>query len=270
MADPTYRIVYEGGIETGFDREEVKKSLTALLKLDEKTAGRLFAGKPLVLKKRVDKTTAVKYKKKLALLGAVCKIEPIGEPVEPAAEKASANRKGTSEKTRKSAPAGKTARKTKSPKRNYEATLGMDELPDETAGAPVRDYEATLGMDELPDETGKPLGMVTAAGGTVVLTNLEFIPDRTIVEQFGLVSGSTVRAKHMGKDILAGLKNIFGGEMRGYTQLLRESRETAVDRMAEQARMRGANAVVCVRFSTSAVAQGAAELYAYGTAVRVE
>ena len=104
----------------------------------------------------------------------------------------------------------------------------------------------------------------------MVLSNTESIPGRTIVEFYGVVSGNTVRAKHVGRDIMAGLKNIVGGELKGYTELLSESRKEATDRMIEQARSMGANAVVNVRYATSSVAQGAAELFAYGTAVRVE
>ena len=110
----------------------------------------------------------------------------------------------------------------------------------------------------------------TTYGGKMVITNVETVPGKTIVEHFGLVSGSTIRAKHVGRDIMASLKNLVGGEIKGYTQLLQESRQQAIDRMIEQARQLGANAIVNVRFSTSSVAQGAAELYAYGTAVRVE
>jgi uncharacterized protein YbjQ (UPF0145 family) len=110
----------------------------------------------------------------------------------------------------------------------------------------------------------------TSDGGTMIITNIETVPGKTIAEHFGLVSGSTIRAKHIGRDLMAGLKNLVGGELKGYTQLLQESRQQAVDRMVEQARLMGANAIVNVRFSTSSVAQGAAELYAYGTAVRVE
>jgi uncharacterized protein YbjQ (UPF0145 family) len=91
-----------------------------------------------------------------------------------------------------------------------------------------------------------------------------------IVEFYGVVTGSTVRAKHIGRDIMASLKNIVGGELTGYTELLQESRVDALDRMTQQAESLGANAVVNVRFSTSSIAQGAAELFAYGTAVRVE
>ncbi|MBW1842095.1 MAG: YbjQ family protein [Deltaproteobacteria bacterium] len=104
----------------------------------------------------------------------------------------------------------------------------------------------------------------------MILTNIESIPGKKIVEHFGLVSGSTIRAKHIGRDLMASLKNIVGGELKGYTELLTESRRQAVDRMIQQAQQLGANAVVNIRFSTSSVAQGAAELYAYGTAVRVE
>ena len=104
----------------------------------------------------------------------------------------------------------------------------------------------------------------------MILTNVETVPGKAIIEHYGLVAGSTIRAKHVGRDIMASLKNLVGGELKGYTQLMQESRQQAVDRMIEQAEQMGANAIVNVRFSTSSVAQGAAELYAYGTAVRVE
>ncbi len=104
----------------------------------------------------------------------------------------------------------------------------------------------------------------------MIVTNVENIPGKAIVEHYGIVQGSTVRAKHIGRDFMAGLKNLVGGELKGYTELLSEAREEALRRMIEQARQMGANAVVNVRFATSSVAQGAAELFAYGTAVRVE
>jgi uncharacterized protein YbjQ (UPF0145 family) len=104
----------------------------------------------------------------------------------------------------------------------------------------------------------------------MILSNTEEIPGHTIREFYGVVTGSTVRAKHIGRDIMAGLKNIVGGELKGYTELLQEARQEALNRMSEQAQSVGANAVVNVRFSTSSVAQGAAELFAYGTAVRVD
>ncbi len=103
----------------------------------------------------------------------------------------------------------------------------------------------------------------------VILSNTETIPGKQIVEFYGVVTGNTVRAKHVGRDIMASLKNIVGGELVGYTELLHDSREEAVNRMVQQAQSMGANAVVNVRFATSSVAQGAAELFAYGTAVRV-
>ncbi len=103
----------------------------------------------------------------------------------------------------------------------------------------------------------------------MIITNIESIPNREIIDHFGVVSGSTVRAKHVGRDLMAGLKNVFGGELEGYTELLNESREEAMGRMTRQAKSMGANAILNVRFSTSSVASGAAELYVYGTAVKI-
>lgn len=104
----------------------------------------------------------------------------------------------------------------------------------------------------------------------MILTNVETVPGRVIVEHYGLVQGSTIRAKHVGRDIMASLKNFVGGELKGYTQLMRESRDEATERMVAQAEQLGANAIVNVRYATSSVAQGAAELFAYGTAVRID
>ncbi len=115
----------------------------------------------------------------------------------------------------------------------------------------------------------RTLGL-TIGGTTMLISNIEVIPNKRITKHMGLVQGSTVRAKHAGKDILAGLKNIVGGELKGYTELLQESRQEALDRMGEQAQAIGANAVINVRFATSAIAAGASEILAYGTAVYVE
>lgn len=104
----------------------------------------------------------------------------------------------------------------------------------------------------------------------MIVVNTETIPGMRIVSLKGMVQGNTIRSKHIGRDLMAGLKNIVGGELKGYTELLTESRREAMDRMLAQAEALGANAVVNVRFSTSAVTQGAAELYAYGTAVIAE
>ena len=101
----------------------------------------------------------------------------------------------------------------------------------------------------------------------MLISNLELIPGRRVIEHLGLVQGSSVRAKHVGRDIMAGLKNVFGGELKGYTELLQESRDEALQRLQQQAQAVGANAILNVRFSTSSVAQGAAEIYVYGTAV---
>ena len=104
----------------------------------------------------------------------------------------------------------------------------------------------------------------------MLLSTTEGIPGRPIKRFFGVVSGSTVRSKHIGRDIMAGIKNIFGGELTGYTELLQESREDALARMIQEAESLGANAVVNLRFATSSITQGAAELFAYGTAVQVD
>ncbi len=104
----------------------------------------------------------------------------------------------------------------------------------------------------------------------MLVTNLEIIPGKRVGKHLGLVQGSTVRSKHVGKDLLAGLKNIVGGELKGYTELLKEAREEATERMVQQAQSVGANAVLNVRFSTSSITQGAAEMLAYGTAVFLE
>lgn len=101
----------------------------------------------------------------------------------------------------------------------------------------------------------------------MLISNIEMLPGARIVKHLGIVQGSTVRAKHAGKDFLSGIKNMFGGELGSYTELLEESRQEAIDRMKEQARAKGANAVLNVRFTTSTIAAGAAEILAYGTAV---
>tara|TARA_R110002072_G_scaffold118775_1_gene251258 strand:- start:6254 stop:6568 length:315 start_codon:yes stop_codon:yes gene_type:complete len=104
----------------------------------------------------------------------------------------------------------------------------------------------------------------------MILTTLENVPGKSITQHLGLVQGSTVRAKHAGRDLMAGLKNIFGGELKGYTELLHESREEAINRMVEQAQSIGANAILNIRFSTSSITQGASELFTYGTAVKLD
>lgn len=104
----------------------------------------------------------------------------------------------------------------------------------------------------------------------MLISNIEVVPGKRITQHLGLVQGSTVRAKHAGKDIMAGFKNIFGGELTSYTDLLQESRDEAVQRMTDQAQAIGGNAVINVRFATSAIAAGASEILAYGTAVLLE
>ncbi len=104
----------------------------------------------------------------------------------------------------------------------------------------------------------------------MIITNIDSVPGKRIVEHFGIVQGSTVRARHIGADLAAGLKNIVGGELKGYTKLLEDARTESLGRLILQAKQLGANAVINIRFATAAISQGAAELMAYGTAVRVE
>lgn len=104
----------------------------------------------------------------------------------------------------------------------------------------------------------------------MIVVNTETVPGRKIIELKGLVQGNTIRAKHAGRDIAASFKNLVGGELTGYTELLTESRRQAMERMIAQAQELEANAILNVRFTTSSVAAGAAEMYAYGTAVVLE
>ena len=104
----------------------------------------------------------------------------------------------------------------------------------------------------------------------MIVVNTESLTGYRILEMKGLVQGNTIRAKNVGRDIMAGLKNIVGGELKGYTEMLIEARQQATARMVAEAEALGANAVLNVRYSTSMVIQAAAELHAYGTAVVVE
>ena len=103
----------------------------------------------------------------------------------------------------------------------------------------------------------------------MIISTCESIPSHQISEHLGIVCGNTVRAKHVGRDIMAGLKTLVGGEVGGYTEMLQESRNQATDRMVAQARTMGADAIVNVRFTTSQVAQGMSEMLAFGTAVKL-
>lgn len=104
----------------------------------------------------------------------------------------------------------------------------------------------------------------------MIVVNTETVPGHQVVEALGVVRGSTIRAKHIGRDIMAGLRNIVGGEVKEYTEMLTETRNESVHRMKQEARALGADAVVNLRFTTSQVMSGAAELLAYGTAVRIK
>ena len=104
----------------------------------------------------------------------------------------------------------------------------------------------------------------------MIIVTSEAIPGQRIVKTLGIVRGNTVRARHVGKDIMAGLRNIVGGEIHEYAKLIAERREQSIDRMSTEAESLGANAIIATRFTTSMIAQGAAELLAVGTAVVVE
>ena len=104
----------------------------------------------------------------------------------------------------------------------------------------------------------------------MILVTTDFVPGKMIKKNLGLVRGNTIRARHLGRDISAFLRNIVGGEIRDYTKMMAESREQALDRMIEEAEGLGANAIISVRFTTSMIMQSASEILAYGTAVIVE
>jgi uncharacterized protein YbjQ (UPF0145 family) len=104
----------------------------------------------------------------------------------------------------------------------------------------------------------------------MIMSSTESIPGKKTVKVLGVVKGNTIRARHIGKDLLAVLKNIVGGEIQEYTKLIAEAREQAIDRMVADAEGMGANAIVNVRFATSYIMQNASEILAYGTAVVVE
>lgn len=103
----------------------------------------------------------------------------------------------------------------------------------------------------------------------MLISNMEFLPNKKVLRHVGLVQGSSVRSKHAGRDIMASLKNVVGGELKGYTELLQESRAEATERMIQQAQSIGANAILNVRYSTSSITAGAAEIYVYGSAVEL-
>ncbi len=243
MPDNSYQIIFSGDILEGRDRSDVKRKLQALLKLDAKGIELLFTGKPVVIRNNVPRETAVKFAGAFEKAGAVCRTTP--PLAEPAGAK-SAAAPPLEMAVGAPAPAPAPGRTEKS----------VDPSPGPRAPAPAPAPGRTPALKLQP--------------GQILLTNIETVPGAAIVEHFGLVSGSTIRAKHIGRDLMASLKNIVGGELKGYTELLQESRNQAIERMMEQARRLRANAIVNVRFSTSSVAQGAAELYAYGTAVRIE
>ena len=106
-------------------------------------------------------------------------------------------------------------------------------------------------------------------GSFMIYSTTETIPGREIVEILGVVTGNVVQSKHIGRDIMAGLKSLVGGEIRGYTEMLTDARDVAVQRLVENANQKGADAVIGVRFTTSAIMEGACEIMVFGTAVKL-
>ncbi len=265
MADQTYTLIFEGNIAEGHNVAEVKTNLASLLKKDIEEIELLFSGKPVVIKKEMTRATAEKCRRAFIRAGALCRIEP-ADPSERIHCPSCRYRQRQAEKCLKCG-----------------AVLGPEAVESVEAGmihCPACKYKQergekciNCGVDIQGFKTTqmrRKLRQKKLSGDEMILTSIELIPGWEIIEHYGLVSGHTIRAKHIGKDILTSLKNLFGGELTAYTQLLQESRDEAVERMKAQARDLGANAIVNIRFSTSSVAQGAAELYAYGTAVRIE
>jgi len=104
----------------------------------------------------------------------------------------------------------------------------------------------------------------------MILVSIENVPGETITESLGLVKGEVVQSKHIGRDFMAGLKTVVGGEIKGYTEMIQEARKIATDRMVKEAEALGADAIVGVKYGSSAVMQGASEILAYGTAVKLK
>lgn len=104
----------------------------------------------------------------------------------------------------------------------------------------------------------------------MIIVTTDSVPGKGVAEVLGLAKGSTIRCTHLGTDLMARFRNLVGGEIPEYTRVIAQAREQAIDRMTEQARQMGANAVICMRFSTTEIMRNAAEILAYGTAVRVE
>lgn len=103
----------------------------------------------------------------------------------------------------------------------------------------------------------------------MIYTTTDTIPGKEIAEVRGVVTGNVVQSKHIGRDLMAGLKSIVGGEIRGYTEMMTEARDIAIQRMVEQANLKGADAIVGIRFTTSSIVDGSSEILAFGTAVKL-
>ena len=219
----------------------------------------------MVVKKNMDQKTSMKYNQAIKKAGGLCTIEVEGKtPVPKPESKPKPAQAKSVEIKPKDIPQSDEPEMILCPSCKYKQKKSPKCI---MCGAAI---EKIIHAEIEKPKSAENTGPKTKFSGEMILTNIESVPGFEILEHFGLVSGNTIRAKHIGRDIMASLKNLIGGELKGYTQLLQESRDQAIERMQEQAKQLGANAVINVRFSTSSVAQGAAELYAYGTAVRIE
>lgn len=250
MTTKYYTIIFEGKIKEGCSIESVKDELRTLFKADDKEIERLFSGGPVAVLKDAEYEKAMKFMNAFDRAGALCRIEGVEDADNSAEHPPEIPPVNSAESVQ--------VKTMLCPQCNYEQQENEECLK---CGTIISKFNHTTKKKKIFNPN---------YGEKMILTTIETIPGQKIVEHFGLVSGSTIRAKHIGRDFMASLKNIVGGELKGYTELLNESRRQSVERMKEQARQLGGNAIVNVRFSTSSVAQGAAELYAYGTAVRVE
>jgi uncharacterized protein YbjQ (UPF0145 family) len=116
---------------------------------------------------------------------------------------------------------------------------------------------------------GNPCHSLSSKGKIMIFTTTESVPNREIEEILGVVTGNVVQTKHVGRDIMAGFKSLVGGELKGYTEMLSEARDTAIQRLVSEATDLGADAIVGIRFSTSAIMDGSSEIMAFGTAVKL-
>lgn len=289
-----FDVIFDGELLPESDLETVRSRLAKILKLDPAGLERLFSRAPLVIRKAVDAPTARAIEKALTGAGAACRLvsaaeasaaAPVAPPPLSAVEAIEARNAeaSVSADEPEARPLESGAEEDE-----IEETVLLSDLPPEAmddAGAGASppggdgadDYEKTVFLEDLPDEAEEyeetvfmPPDFDAETAAAVLVTTLDMVPGRRIVRHCGLVSGSTVRARLRGKGLRGGAKSAAGGELRGATALMQEAREEAIQRMIEEARALGANAVVATRFAAAALAEGATEVLVYGTALSLQ